>query len=233
MKYNFCKLKVNVDPNKRYLYLHFSHGKAFLEYLLSNQPNSTLATSHFIIHVHFRDQRFKTRPFICSCEPKINEGFLLEMDTKSSHEISQNISQYQTSLMLDKDALLAINDKIHIVMIRTDRNASENHLIASHFLEWRSILSVPGSKKQTSVELMGVGEESKIPAGIIFITMKLVPLLSDTLHEDILETQLAIEHSKNSERERLFLIYSKQWWREYLEIRDDHKYRYVKLFAQV
>lgn len=83
------------------------------------------------------------------------------------------------------------------------------------------------------IELMGVGEESKVPAGIIYISMQLVPALSEALREDILETQLAIEHSKNAERERLFMVYSKQWWREFLEIRDDHKTRYVKIFAQV
>ena len=42
-----------------------------------------------------------------------------------------------------------------------------------------------------------------------------------------------LEHSKNTERERLFLVYAKQWWKEYLEIRDDHKNRLVKIFAQV
>lgn len=155
------------------------------------------------------------------------------MDKKLPHEVSPTMVASPTSLMLDKDGLLAITDKIHIVMVRTDRNSSENQLIASNFFEWRSILSIPGSKKQMGLELMGVGEESKVPAGIVYITIQLVPTLSETLREDILETQLAIEHSKNSERERMFLVYSKQWWREFLEIRDDHKNRYVKLFAQV
>ena len=155
------------------------------------------------------------------------------MDKKSPHEVSSAATSTPTSLMLDKDGLLAITDKIHIVMVRTDRNASENHLIASHFVEWRSILSVEGNKKNMGIELMGVGEESKVPAGIIYISMQLVPTLSEALREDILETQLAIEHSKNAERERLFMVYSKQWWREFLEIRDDHKTRYVKIFAQV
>ena len=155
------------------------------------------------------------------------------MDKKSPHEVSSAATSTPTSLMLDKDGLLAITDKIHIVMVRTDRNASENHLIASQFVEWRSILSVEGNKKNMGIELMGVGEESKVPAGIIYISMQLVPTLSEALREDILETQLAIEHSKNAERERLFMVYSKQWWREFLEIRDDHKTRYVKIFAQV
>lgn len=225
--------KVNVDPTKRHLYFHISHGKAFLEYLLSNDPDSAVrSTSHFTIHVQFRDQRFRTRAFPCSCEPNINEGFLIEMDKRSTHEASPAAAPSATSLMLDKDGLLAITDKIHLVMVRTDRDASENHLVSSSFVEWRVVLSADG-KKQIGVEMMGVGDESKVPAGILYVTLQVVPSLSEPLREDILETQLAIEHSKNTERERLFLVYSKQWWREYLEIREDHKNRYVKIFAQV
>ena len=44
--------------------------------------------------------------------------------------------------------------------------------------------------------------------------------------------QLNLEKSRLSERERLFLAYSKQWWREYLQIRQTHSNRIVKIFAQ-
>ena len=63
--------------------------------------------------------------------------------------------------------------------------------------------------------------------------MQLVPTLDEPLREDLIGAQLGLEHSKNTERERLFLVYAKQWWKEYLEIRDDHKNRLVKIFAQV
>lgn len=219
---------MNVDPTKRHLYVHFTFGKAFLEYLNNTEPTfeskPTSADSYFTIHVQFREQRFKTRPFACTCEPKINEGFLIELSSRSQYE--------STSLMLDRDGLLGIGDKIHIVMIRTDSN-NETYLVSSHFLEWRTVLIANSNKQNLSIELMGIGEENKIPAGLLFASLQLVPSLSENLKEDILETQLAIEHSKNTERERLFLIYSKQWWREFLEIRDDHKYRIVKIFAQV
>lgn len=41
-----------------------------------------------------------------------------------------------------------------------------------------------------------------------------------------------MEHSKIAERERLFLVYAKQWWREFLQIRPQHSDRLVKIFAQ-
>ncbi len=74
-----------------------------------------------------------------------------------------------------------------------------------------------------------------MPVGILNVSMQLVPILesSEPLNEDILATQLGLEYSRNTERERLFLVYAKQWWKEYLEIRDDHKNRFVKIFAQV
>jgi centrosomal protein CEP76 len=45
-------------------------------------------------------------------------------------------------------------------------------------------------------------------------------------------TQEDLEHSKIAERERLFLVYAKQWWREFLQIRPQHSDRLVKIFAQ-
>ena len=45
-------------------------------------------------------------------------------------------------------------------------------------------------------------------------------------------TQMNLERSRLAERERLFLCYSKQWWREYLQIRSSHSNRLVKIFAQ-
>ena len=224
--------KVNADPSKRHLYLQLLNGKAFLEYLTENENEEFLVgnlnsqSSYFTIHVHFRGQRFKTRAFACSCEPKIDEGFLLELhkDPKGSESSS--------ALMADSATLLSICDQIHLVMIRTDSN-QETHLISSNFLEWRTILTFPGQKQNIAIELMGTGAESKVPAGLLNVCLQLVPTLEEHIREDILGAQLGLEHSKNTERERLFLVYAKQWWKEFLEIRDDHKHRLVKIFAQV
>lgn len=45
--------------------------------------------------------------------------------------------------------------------------------------------------------------------------------------------QFTLERQKTAEKERLFLVYAKQWWREYLQIRPTHNTRLVKIFAQV
>ena len=90
-----------------------------------------------------------------------------------------------------------------------------------------------GSKQTMSLELMGTGAETRIPAGLLNVCLQLVPALDESVREDIFGAQLGLEHSKNTERERLFLVYAKQWWKEFLEIREDHKNRLVKIFAQV
>lgn len=45
--------------------------------------------------------------------------------------------------------------------------------------------------------------------------------------------QQALERQRRAERERLFLVYAKQWWREFLDIRPSHQSKMVKIFAQV
>jgi centrosomal protein CEP76 len=117
-------------------------------------------------------------------------------------------------------------------MIRTNLN-DENQLISSNYIEWRNVLSLKNNKQLISIEMMGTGSEAKIPAGILNICIQLMPSLNEPLKEDIVSAQIGLEYSKNIERERLFLIYTKQWWKEFLELREDHKNRYVKIFAQV
>lgn len=215
------------------MYLQILNGKAFLEYLTHNENEnenlllpgqSQTGSSYFTIYVHYRGQRFKTRAFSCSCEPKISEGFLLEL-----HKERNDLA---SALMADSASLLSLCDPIHIVMIRTDSN-QDSHLVSSQFLEWRTLLAQTRNKQSMSIELMGTGAENKIPAGILNVCLQLVPPLEEPLREDIIGAQLGLEHSKNTERERLFISYAKQWWKEYLEIRDDHKNRIVKIFAQV
>ena len=63
-----------MDPTKRYLYLQVLGGKAFLEHLQDPEPMPGKVTSTFTLHVHFKGQRFRSRPAPCACEPNINEG---------------------------------------------------------------------------------------------------------------------------------------------------------------
>lgn len=210
--------RVGVDPTRRYLYLQVLGGKAFLEHLQDPEPLPGKVTSTFTLYVHFKGQRFKSRPVPCACEPDINEGFLLEL-------------QKDGGKMADAATLLSISDYIHLVLIKTDPS-SDTTLIGSHFLPWRDILSAANGRLTSAVEINGVGAEAKVPMGILEIKFEIIPRLSQILTKEVISAQVNLEHSRIAERERLFLVYAKQWWKEFLQIRASHSNRLVKIFAQ-
>lgn len=185
--------------------------------------SSSLASS-FTISILFRNQRFRSRPFPCAGEPLINQGFLLELH--------KDKKQGEFGAMADSQTLLSICDRVHIVLTRKD-TVGEVHLVSSHFLEWRQILCAASNKTNRTLELNGIGAENKLPVGIINVSLQLIPPLNEVVGNDILAAQLDLEHSRSTERERLFLIYAKQWWKEFLEIREEHRTRLVKIFGQV
>ncbi|XP_043543657.1 centrosomal protein of 76 kDa isoform X2 [Chiloscyllium plagiosum] len=214
--------KTSIDPTRRNIYLQVLGGKAFLEHLQEPQPLPGQTCSTFTLFLHFRNQRFRSKPVPCACEPDLQDGFLLEVHKDSLGDGSK---------MADATTLLSICDPVHMVLIKTD-TSGETTLMASHYLEWRSLLSSPDGKMNMSLELLGVGTESKVPVGILNIKLEIYPRLVQPLNQEIVNTQLALERKKTAEKERLFLVYAKQWWREYLQIRPSHNTRLVKIFAQ-
>lgn len=61
------------------------------------------------------------------------------------------------SKMVDATTMLSICDPVHIVLIKTD-TLGETTLVASYFLEWRSVLSAENKITNVAVELLGVGK---------------------------------------------------------------------------
>lgn len=61
------------------------------------------------------------------------------------------------SKMVDATTMLSICDPVHIVLIKTD-TSGETTLVASYFLEWRSVLSADNRITNVAVELLGVGK---------------------------------------------------------------------------
>ncbi|CAB1321411.1 unnamed protein product [Coregonus sp. 'balchen'] len=192
--------KINMDPARRYLYLQVLGGKAFLEHLQEPEPLPGQVCSTFTLYLHFRNQRFRSKPVPCACEPDLQEGFLLEIHREGLGDGSK---------MADATTMLSICDPVHLVLIKRD-TSSETTLVSSYFLDWRTVLSSPSGKTSIAVELLGV----------------------EALSPDIITTQQSLERQKTAEKERLFLFYAKQWWREFLEIRQSNQAKLVKIFAQ-
>jgi len=217
--------KAAVDPTRRYLYFQVLGGKAFLEHLNAPAYSEHVSEicSTFQLNVHFRSQRFRSKLVPVACEPDFCEGFLLELHRQSSGEGAS---------MADTQKLLSISDPIEVVLTKHDADGTVT-LVSSHSIEWRNVLTACNSYVASSIELMGVGTECKVPAGIIDIRLELIPshkLFS--LTSEVVEAQTHLEKQRRAERDRLFLVYGKQWWKEYLEIRDVHSRRCVKIFAQ-
>ncbi|XP_025060538.1 centrosomal protein of 76 kDa isoform X2 [Alligator sinensis] len=212
--------KTNIDPTRRYLYLQVLGGKAFLEHLQEPEPLPGQTCSTFTLYLLFRNQRFRSKPVPCACEPDFHDGFLLEVHKDSLGDGSK---------MMDATTMLSICDPVHMVLIKTDM-FGETSLVASYFLEWRSVLVAENRITNIAVELLGV--ESKVSVGVLNIRLEMYPQLNKILSQEIINTQFALERQKTAEKERLFLVYAKQWWREYLQIRSSHNTRLVKIFAQ-
>uniref|UniRef100_A0A9J8CNV6 Centrosomal protein of 76 kDa n=1 Tax=Cyprinus carpio carpio TaxID=630221 RepID=A0A9J8CNV6_CYPCA len=219
---NITQLKTtNISPLRRYLYLQVLGGKAFLEHLQEPEPLPGQVCSTFTLHLHFRNQRFRSKPVPCACEPDLQEGFLLEV-----HRDGPDASK-----MADATTMLSICDPVHMVLIKTD-TSGDTTLISSYFLDWRRVLGAPTGKTSVSAELLGVGSECKVAVGVLNLKLELYPPLTENLSPDVVTTQQSLERQKTAEKERLFLVYAKQWWQEFLEIRPSHQSKLVKIFAQ-
>ncbi|KAJ8288504.1 hypothetical protein COCON_G00011630 [Conger conger] len=214
--------KTNIDPARRCLYLQVLGGKAFLEHLQEPEPLPGQVCSTFTLYLNFRNQRFRSKPVPCACDPDLLEGFLLEVHKDSLGDGSR---------MVDATNMLSISDPVHMVLIKTD-TSSETTLVSSYFLDWRSVLSAPNGKTSMAIELLGVGSECKVPVGVLNVKLELYPPLTETLTPDVIMTQQSLERQRTAEKERLFLVYAKQWWREFLEIRPSNQTKLVKIFAQ-
>lgn len=82
----FSIFSANVDPSRRYLYLQVLGGKAFLEHLQEPEPLPGQVCSTFTLYLHFRNQRFRSKPVPCACEPDLKEGFILNIHRDGSGE---------------------------------------------------------------------------------------------------------------------------------------------------
>lgn len=77
----------------------------------------------------------------------------------------------------DTRNILAISEKIHLAVVRTDPTG-ESSLLGSHYIEWRGILCSSSGRITNSIEVNGVGAESNVPIGILDIRFDLIPRLA-------------------------------------------------------
>ena len=214
------------SSSKRCLFVQVLGGRAFLDHLSDPSP---CPHTHFTLHVHFRGQRYHSRDVPCACEPDFREGFLLELEKKLPSSATPYTGGSAGRMVSCADAL-SISDPVQIALTTTNHRG-EVDLVGTCDLEWRMVLCEVSGRFPLTVELRGVGAEAKITPGILDLRIDIVPQPSDPVHLDLFSAQLGLEKQRRSEKERLFLVYAKQWWKEYLQLRLEHSQRLVKIFA--
>jgi centrosomal protein CEP76 len=192
-------------------------GKGFVGALTDEMGG--YAPSYLVLHVHFRNQRFTSKPFRYVLDPQIDEHFLLD--------IYQNT---KTPPLSDLGALLEMDFPVHFILVKhmiTDLpHSSDPHtiqgviqhsygeLFASHKMEWRRCLSKGGIT--LSLELQGVGEEAKVkvPAGVLEVRLDLLPdvSLGSTIAQTEISRQIRHEISQEADAQRHFYVYARAWW---------------------
>ena len=211
----------SMNPSKRYLYVCLHGGKAFTGY--SEESSAFLDSKATIsVAIDFRKQRSVSKSVSYCVEPAFDDSFLLVLADEKKNSGGK---------AADLNSMLSMTDPLHVVVLKTDAFGAKS-VISSQFIEWRHLLHTSGMKERNALPVYGVGGESKIVAGVLDITLEVMPGLSSALQKEVVSTQFELERSRVNEKNKGFFNYAKQWWKEYLQIRPENKNRLVKIFAQ-
>lgn len=206
-----------IAPGRRYLHLKLLGGKAFLDVLSDEDAQNPPA---FTLHILFGNQRYASSPVASAVEPAFQDAFLIDLHP--------NGAASALGKPLDARTLLALNQPVHLVLTRADPSGAT--VIGTHALEWRKVLRT--GAVAMSVELSGTGAQARVPIGVVDLRLEVLPRLRDPLPEPDILQQLKRDRTAETEADRRFFVYAKNWWREYLQIRPSHNLRAVKIFAQ-
>ena len=212
-----------VKEGVRGLSVTLIRGRAFLEHLQSEEMLPGTPAPTFFIHAYFQGQRLVSPELPCHCDLEIAHTFRFSLSSRAHRD-------------LRGPDLLGVSEGVALVLVRHELDGRRN-LIGTGAVEWRRVLVERGLRAEGSVEVLGVGSESAVPTGALEYRLELelgagelAWLRENPVTSQLLETQRGLEQSRSSEQQRLFLIYSKQWWSQYSQLRPVHRARKVPLF---
>ena len=219
------------SPFRRFLHLRINGGRAFVEHLADPSLTAPGTQSNFVLFIHFRNQRFRSRAVPVSVEPAFDESILLDLQPPES-----------TSLV-NLGELVKLDSKIHIVLARLtsirsrpDVEGADAHneveLVASYDVEWRKVLG--NGSMGIPAELLGAGSQAKIkvPVGVLDLRLDITPNPETRVPHADIARGLKASAVQKQELQRQFFQYSRIWWKEYTDINPSFKNRLVKIFAE-
>ena len=217
------------DPSRSHLHVTLLGGRAFSDDSVSGASEAPAFTTGGLPHtggtlcacLAFGPQRFRSAPVPLCAEPKLSGSFLVELPRP------EQLAAAEPSRALE---LLAVEEMLHLLVVE-QVPAGGQRLVSSLLVDWRKVLHVGSCI--LSLQLPGVGEASKLPAGVVELRLELRPFLplGDRLSEADLILEIKRQRTRQTEQERKFIAYSKAWWADYLAARPSHRERNVQLFA--
>jgi len=204
------------------LILTILQGKAFLEFAdVSSTDFFADECPTFTLFAFFQGQRLCSAPVPAGCDPFFNHQFVFELPS-------------------DVENPYLLEEPIHLVLVQSAPTShparSQPELIAVSTLQWQGLLlghqgQSPAESRVTSIEVMGVGSAVAIPAGVLDVKTQLHH--RDAAVPDVAAAKARFDATTDAamRRDRLFLLYAKQWWKEYVDIRPSHRERAVKIFV--
>lgn len=202
----------NLNSSKRYLSVRIHNGAAFVDQLADFEEGSFNRTTIQLL-IQFKSERFKTSAVPMSVEPEFNSEFFFVLNNKLG-----NIEE-----------LLSFQEPLKIIALKCDKNGNQTVLSLKN-VEWRECLNC--MRRDVQIELNGLKNERSITIGTLRVSMEILPkFVRRGIDAEVLNTQFNLEKSRNAEKDKLFMLYAKQWWAEYLKIRPEHKSRLVKLYS--
>ena len=204
------------SPYRRFLLLKVLGGRAFVDH-------ASLGGGHFVLHLHFRNHRCRSRPVPCSIEPAFDESFLLDLQPANSESL------------VDLATLLSIDSKVHLVLTHvkmSDEGVMSTTLMASYDIEWRKALVAGGVS--IPAELLGAGQRAKLrhPIGVLDLRLDVVPAPTTEVPPADIDRGLRASERRSQDLNRQFFQYARLWWKEFVEIDPNFKDRLVKIFAE-
>lgn len=177
------------------------------------------------VSLQLGDTRLETAPTPFSSEPALEGPFYFPLPLGSASDADAAASA--------GEQLLRSRSPLHLLLLESRSDGSDELVVSSLLVEWRKVLQL--GRCTLSIELPGVGPQSKLPIGCIEMRLQLVPPAGQSvpplMSELDVQQQLKAERTVEVEAERRFFAYARAWWDDYLSLRPSHRGRAVKLFA--
>ena len=178
------------DPSRSHLHVTLLGGRAFPDVdsiTFDSMEGAAPKEAKVMAGLAFGSQRFRSAPVQLCAEPKFAGAFLVELPRL------ERPTEGGSSRALD---LLAVEEMLHLVVVEQHADGSQ-HLASSLLVDWRKVLH--SGSCILSLQLPGIGEDAKLPAGAIEMRLELRPFLPPA--ERVSEADLVLEIKRQRARQ--------------------------------